>query len=145
MANARSTSSIDVHIGKRIKVRRVMIGMSQEKLGDKLGLTFQQVQKYEKGTNRVAAGRLQQVADILGVHIAFFYEGLSSRDPVGAEIGINALGDGSSVEKEVLQMLHAFNSIEDPKIRRALLSMAQALSRMVPEQSLEHQARPSVC
>ena len=75
MARTKAPSAIDVHVGKRMRMRRMMLGMSQEKLGDAFGLTFQQVQKYEKGTNRMGASRLQQAADILGVAVPFFFEG----------------------------------------------------------------------
>ena len=70
----RNANPIDVHVGNRVRMRRMLIGMSQEKLGDQLGLTFQQVQKYEKGSNRVSASRLYQMAQILGVNIQFFYD-----------------------------------------------------------------------
>src|SRR3954468_15383406 len=66
---------IDRHVGSRVRMRRMMIGMSQERLGDALGLTFQQVQKYEKGTNRIGASRLQQIAEILQVPVSYFFEG----------------------------------------------------------------------
>jgi transcriptional regulator with XRE-family HTH domain len=72
----KSPGPIDKHIGNRVRLRRITIGMSQEKLGDALGLTFQQVQKYEKGTNRIGASRLLQIAHILDVGIEFFFEGL---------------------------------------------------------------------
>jgi transcriptional regulator with XRE-family HTH domain len=68
-------SPIDIHVGNRVRMRRKMIGISQEKLGEALGLTFQQIQKYEKGINRIGASRLQQAADILGVPVSFFFEG----------------------------------------------------------------------
>ena len=68
-------SPIDVHVGSRMRMRRMMLGWSQEKLGDAFGLTFQQVQKYERGTNRMGASRLQQAAGILGVEVPFFFEG----------------------------------------------------------------------
>jgi len=67
---------IDVHVGRRVRMRRMMLGMSQEKLNDALGITFQQVQKYEKGTNRISAGRLQRTAEVLQVLVPFFFEGL---------------------------------------------------------------------
>src|ERR1700689_2631942 len=66
---------IDKHVGSRVRMRRMMLGMSQEKLGDALGLTFQQVQKYEKGTNRIGSSRLQQIANILQVPVSFFFDG----------------------------------------------------------------------
>jgi len=72
MAKTKASNAIDAHVGSRVRMRRMMLGMSQEKLGDALGLTFQQVQKYEKGTNRMGASRLQQAADILGVAVHSF-------------------------------------------------------------------------
>src|SRR5215510_8830833 len=70
----KAPNPVDKHVGSRVRMRRMMLGMSQEKLGDALGLTFQQVQKYEKGTNRIGASRLQQIAHILQVPVAFFFE-----------------------------------------------------------------------
>src|ERR1700738_3009952 len=75
MAAKKSPNPIDKHVGSRVRMRRMMLAMSQEKLGDALGLTFQQVQKYEKGTNRIGASRLQQISHILQVPVAFFFEG----------------------------------------------------------------------
>src|SRR5881397_3008322 len=74
----KAPNPIDKHVGSRVRMRRMMLGMSQEKLGDALGLTFQQVQKYEKGTNRIGASRLQQISHILQVPVAFFFEGAPS-------------------------------------------------------------------
>jgi transcriptional regulator with XRE-family HTH domain len=75
MAAKKLPKPVDKHVGSRVRMRRMMLGMSQEKLGDALGLTFQQVQKYEKGTNRMGASRLQHVADILQVPVTFFFDG----------------------------------------------------------------------
>src|SRR6476646_12124434 len=72
--NKKKPNPTDIHVGSRIRMRRNMLGMSQEKLGENLGITFQQIQKYEKGTNRVGASRLQAIASILGVPVAFFFE-----------------------------------------------------------------------
>src|ERR1700744_3100536 len=74
---------VDAQVGNRVRIRRMLIGMSQEKLGDLLGLTFQQVQKYEKGVNRIGAGRLFEMSRILGVPIDFFYDGVSTTDQPG--------------------------------------------------------------
>src|SRR5204862_2364914 len=74
----KAPNPIDKHVGSRVRMRRMMLGMSQEKLGDALGLTFQQVQKYEKGTNRIGASRLQQISLILQVSVSFFFEGAPS-------------------------------------------------------------------
>ena len=79
MAKTKASNAIDAHVGSRVRMRRMMLGMSQEKLGDALGLTFQQVQKYEKGTNRMGASRLQQDADILGVRGASLFRRSSGR------------------------------------------------------------------
>src|ERR1700731_4533434 len=75
MAAKKSPNPIDKHVGSRVRMRRMMLSMSQEKLGDALGLTFQQVQKYEKGTNRIGASRLQHISNILQVPVAFFFGG----------------------------------------------------------------------
>ena len=81
MIAKKAPNPTDKHVGSRVRMRRMMLGMSQEKLGDALGLTFQQVQKYEKGTNRIGASRLQQIAHILQVPVSFFFEGAPSVQP----------------------------------------------------------------
>lgn len=139
----KSTNLIDVQIGKRIRLRRIMIGMSQENLGDRLGLTFQQVQKYEKGTNRVAAARLQQIADILGVDVTYFFDAQHGQGSGPVEPWITAIGERLMPE-ETLQILQAFGAIEDPKLRKALLGMAQALAQVSPQASSTHQTKPLV-
>src|ERR1700675_2388959 len=83
MLAKKSPDPTDKHVGSRVRMRRMMLGMSQEKLGDALDLTFQQVQKYEKGTNRIGASRLQHIAHILQVPVSFFFEGLPDYKPVG--------------------------------------------------------------
>ena len=75
MPRSKDLNAIDMHVGARVRMRRLMLDMTQEKLGDALGLTFQQVQKYEKGANRIGAGRLQQLSAILQVPVAFFFDG----------------------------------------------------------------------
>src|SRR2546423_13379469 len=79
---------IDKHVGSRVRMRRVLIGMSQEKLGEALGLTFQQVQKYEKGTNRIGASRLQQISIILGVPVSFFFDGSPGSEGIEGAKGL---------------------------------------------------------
>src|SRR6201996_6007744 len=81
----KQANPIDVQVGNRVRIRRMLIGMSQERLGDLLGLTFQQVQKYEKGVNRIGAGRLFEVARILNVPVDFFYEGVSAVNQPGLD------------------------------------------------------------
>jgi transcriptional regulator with XRE-family HTH domain len=128
----KQASPIDVQVGTRVRLRRMLIGMSQEKLGELLGLTFQQVQKYEKGVNRIGAGRLFQVAHILGVPIDYFYEGVNGTSegmPGFAESGAGSppvmefLSSG-----EGLQLSLAFMKIKDPKVRKRVLDLVKSLS-----------------
>src|ERR1700676_4949927 len=86
--STKSANPTDTHVGKRVRMRRMMLGMSQEKLGDALGLTFQQVQKYEKGTNRIGASRLQQISQILQVPVSFFFEGAPNAVTIGRHEGM---------------------------------------------------------
>jgi transcriptional regulator with XRE-family HTH domain len=106
----------------------MLIGMSQEKLGDLLGLTFQQVQKYEKGVNRIGAGRLYEIARILGVPIDFFYEGVagSTEGGVGESEGVPVMEFVSSGEG--LQLSLAFMKIKDPKVRKRVLDLVKSLA-----------------
>jgi len=125
---------VDVHVGNRIRMRRMLAGMSQEKLGERLGLTFQQVQKYEKGTNRVSASRLFHVAHVLGVPVQYFYEDL----PEGAENGVGAEGFGESGEQAVitnflnssegLQLNRAFHQITDTDVRRRVVELVKSIA-----------------
>jgi transcriptional regulator with XRE-family HTH domain len=110
----------------------MLIGMSQEKLGDLLGLTFQQVQKYEKGVNRIGAGRLYEVARILGVPIDFFYEGVGGAVGALAESGPPVMEFVSSGEG--LQLSLAFMKIKDPKVRKRVLDLVKSLV----EEEVEH-------
>jgi len=126
----KQANPIDAQVGNRVRLRRMLIGMSQEKLGELLGLTFQQVQKYEKGVNRIGAGRLYQVANILGVQIGYFYEGVIEREPdtaVGPEDSappvIEFLSSG-----EGLHLSLAFMKIRDPKVRRRVLDLVKSLA-----------------
>jgi transcriptional regulator with XRE-family HTH domain len=126
----KAPNPIDKHVGSRVRMRRMMLNMSQEKLGDALDLTFQQVQKYEKGTNRIGASRLQQIAHILQVPIEFFFEGAPSgvAHPTG-------LGDAPSpayvsdflASSEGLALTRAFTRISDPKVRRRIVDLVEAI------------------
>jgi transcriptional regulator with XRE-family HTH domain len=119
----KSTGPVDKLIGTRIRLQRTAIGMSQEKLGDVLGITFQQIQKYEKGTNRVGAARLQAIADALGVPVSFFFEQRGGTgDSSDAPSGIQDL----LTSREGVELARAFLKIENPAMRRALVDMARA-------------------
>ena len=88
MENKKKPNPIDIHVGSRIRLRRTMLGMSQEKLGEALGITFQQIQKYEKGTNRVGASRLQAISGILNVPVSFFFEDAPDGNPANTPAGM---------------------------------------------------------
>lgn len=128
--NKKKPNPIDIHVGSRIRLRRTMLGMSQERLGDSLGITFQQVQKYEKGTNRVGASRLQNIAGILGVPVSFFFEdapGDGSKSGLAEGHGSNYVVDFLS-SSEGLQLNRAFVKIGDQKVRRRIVDLVKALA-----------------
>ena len=138
--NPRKSNPIDVHVGGRVRLRRMLLGMSQEKLGESLGLTFQQVQKYEKGSNRIGASRLFDLARILGVNIQYFFEELvGGEDHVanGAPGFSEPAGDDHMVEflnsREGIELNRAFSRIEDPRARRAILELVRSLAEINPE------------
>src|SRR5215212_3898042 len=112
----KAPNPTDRHVGSRVRMRRMMLSMSQEKLGDALGLTFQQVQKYEKGTNRIGASRLQQISNVLGVPVAFFFEN-PPRAGAADEAAGHAAPDhvsGFLATSEGVQLIRAFIRIPDP-------------------------------
>jgi transcriptional regulator with XRE-family HTH domain len=137
----KSPNPIDRHVGSRVRMRRIMLGMSQEKLGDALGLTFQQVQKYEKGINRIGASRLQQISQTLDVPPSYFFEGAPS---VGAasvtEQGFTGVAEDSSSSyvpdflstPEALHLNMAFARIHDPKIRKRIVDLVCSLASEEP-------------
>lgn len=123
----KSPDVIDKHVGARIRLRRNMVGISQEKLAEGLGVTFQQVQKYEKGTNRVGASRLQSIAAILDAPISFFFE--EGPSPVlEAEGWISDSPTQLLMSKNCVALARAFIAIEDKKIQQKVLSLVRALS-----------------
>lgn len=130
--NKKKPNPIDIHVGSRIRLRRNMLGMSQEKLGENLGITFQQIQKYEKGTNRVGASRLQAIASILNVPVAFFFEDAPGTTEVGGPAGLSEDSSTSYVvdfvnSAEGLQLNRAFVKISDAKVRRKVIDLVKAL------------------
>lgn len=126
----KSPNPTDKHVGSRVRMRRMMLGMSQEKLGDALGLTFQQVQKYEKGTNRIGASRLQQISHILQVPVSFFFDGAPSAVTVG---GVSEAPSPSYVSdflatSDGLALTKAFMRIKDTKLRRRIVELVEQIS-----------------
>jgi transcriptional regulator with XRE-family HTH domain len=131
---SRRPNPIDVHVGGRVRFRRMLLGMSQERLGEKLGLTFQQIQKYEKGINRIGASRLFDLAQVLGVPVQFFYEeapaaeakhlmpdGFAERSPDNSIVEFLRSRDGLELNK-------AFVRISDAKARRAIVDLVRSLA-----------------
>lgn len=141
VAAKKQANPIDAQVGTRVRLRRMLIGMSQEKLGELLGLTFQQVQKYEKGVNRIGAGRLFHVAQILGVPIDYFYEGAIEQLPNTAHgfaeeparppvMDFLSTGEG-------LQLTLAFMRIKDAKVRKRVLELVRSLAETVEEETFK--------
>ena len=127
----KTPNPTDKHVGSRVRMRRMMLSMSQEKLGDSLGLTFQQVQKYEKGTNRIGASRLQQISNILQVPVSFFFEG--APDGHGTTGGFGEAPSPAYVSdflatSDGLALTRAFMKIEDPKLRRKIVDLVEQIA-----------------
>lgn len=129
----KAPNPVDRHVGSRVRMRRILIGMSQERLGESLGLTFQQVQKYEKGTNRIGASRLQQISQILGVPVEFFFDGAPAPEtaiPVNPGMSDSAetryVADFLSTAEGV-QLTRAFVRIRDPKLRRKIVELVTVI------------------
>jgi transcriptional regulator with XRE-family HTH domain len=126
--NKKKPNPIDIHVGSRVRLRRNMLGMSQEKLGESLGITFQQIQKYEKGTNRVGASRLQAISTVLNVPVSFFFEDAPGVTPSGlAEGGSTSFVVDFLNSAEGLQLNRAFAKINDAKVRRKIIDLVKAL------------------
>lgn len=113
---------VDVHVGKRIRHRRWMVGMTQQQLADSVGIKFQQIQKYETGMNRVSASRLWDIARTLGVSIAFFFEGLAGENEVQPAIETDILAN-----KEAMELVRAYYAIPEVQ-RKRLFDLARVLS-----------------
>lgn len=126
---------IDVHVGRRMRQRRILVGMSQEKLGESVDLTFQQIQKYERGTNRMGSSRLFRFAQVLGVPVSYFYEDMATatRQPGFSESKQDALQDDILQDnllhqRETLDLVRAYYNIADAKQRRLILELMKSLS-----------------
>lgn len=133
-------SGIDVHVGKRLRQRRTLLGMTQEKLAEALGVTFQQVQKYERGANRVSAGKLYEVSKVLQTNIAYFFEGMSENDD--AKKIIAGLSDNDQEgytpdnimqRKETLDLLRIYYSVQDEQKRKELFKIIKSMAENLKE------------
>src|SRR6188768_1723499 len=127
----KSPNPVDIHVGSRIRLRRNVLSISQEKLGEACGITFQQVQKYEKGTNRMGAGRLHHIARVLDVPIEFFYEGASSDQDANGPTMIDGQSRSMTdflATSEGVELVRAFTAIKDSKVRRRIVDVAKAVA-----------------
>ncbi len=127
----RAPNTIDKHVGSRLKMRRILTGLSQEKLGDALGLTFQQVQKYEKGANRIGASRLLAIARVLGVGVDYFYEGLPNENAEdSAGTAVLPPNDLFLISPDNLHLLQQFCQIKDAKVRKQIVDLVESISAL---------------
>ena len=136
MIKKEQPNPVDIHVGERLKSRRSLLSMSQEKLADAVGITFQQVQKYERGTNRVSASRLWQFSKVLSVPISYFFENYSEKGDAktlafgladNEQEGFLAEADLMS-KKETIDLVREYYSIPDEKMRRDLLKMIKTMA-----------------
>ncbi len=130
------SNQVDAHVGTRVRMRRTLLGLSQERLGDALGLTFQQVQKYERGANRIGASRLFQLSLILDVPVSFFFEDMVEPEagtPQGIAIGLAEGADSFDhdpmAKRETLELVRSYYRITDEKLRRRVFELVKALGK----------------
>ncbi len=145
MANRKLRSTpIDAHVGGRVRMRRLHLGLSQEQLGRAVGVTFQQIQKYESGANRIGAGKLYELGQALNVPVGFFYDDMPDdvsrsadaappADPLPAEL---ADSDGRG-RREILELVRGYSRIDNPRIRRCMVTLAKALGGDSQEAAVE--------
>lgn len=133
-----NNNAIDLHVGQRVRLRRTLLGMSQEQLGAELNITFQQVQKYERGTNRVSASRLWDISQILDVSIGYFFDDMTeltmqhSPRRVAQGGGVADFGDGKvkdpMARRETLELVRAYYTIERPVVRKRVSDMVKSIA-----------------
>ena len=135
-----NNNAVDVHVGKRIRLRRTLLGMSQEQLGNALNITFQQVQKYERGTNRVSASRLWDISQIIDVPISYFFEDMSditlkaSPRKVSSNAAADVVVDDAKdpmARRETLELVRSYYSIEQSHVRRRISDMVKAIANTI--------------
>ncbi len=137
----RAPNAADIQVGEAIRAHRLIAGMSQQALADRLDVSFQQVQKYEKGTNRVGAGRLPQIAKILNVPISALFDPHASTSP-GAS-GASAVPVALIPDKSALRLLNSFTGITNSAIRRGLVDLADAIAKALPGEKRKARNEPS--
>jgi transcriptional regulator with XRE-family HTH domain len=142
---SNSPNPIDVHVGRRLRLRRTLLGMSQERLGELLGLTFQQVQKYERGANRIGSSRLYELGQILDVPVSFFFDDMPEEQlQANGRLPLAGMAEEASPfdheeehlpldKRETLELVRAYYRISDPALRRRLFDLAKALANAVDQ------------
>ncbi len=130
-----SPDPIDLHVGARVKTRRVGMRMSQSKLGQAIGVTFQQIQKYENGTNRIGASNLHRIANVLEVEVAYFYEGVERTQAVaGMEEAATPFTHDPMSSREAIELMHNYFRIQDSTVRKRLFQFVRSLANNPPEE-----------
>jgi transcriptional regulator with XRE-family HTH domain len=128
---------IDIHVGSRVRLRRTLLGMSQEKLGEAIGLTFQQVQKYERGANRIGASRLYDLSRVLDVPVSFFFDDITATTASAAEARLGGMLEEAPspgyeadpmMRRETLELVRAYYRINDQQVRRRLFDLTKAIA-----------------
>ena len=125
---------IDVHVGKRLRLRRTLLGMSQERLGKAINLTFQQVQKYERGTNRIGSSRLYQLSQVLDIPVSYFFDDLppdivGTKTPSLADANFASFDRDPLVKRETLELVRAYYRITDPSVRKKVFELVKAIAK----------------
>ena len=138
----KKPNPVDTHVGSRVRLRRMLLGMSQERLGDSMGLTFQQVQKYERGINRMSASRLYDFSRVLSVPVAYFFDGynesLPGQAPMSPEYKYGRAGVAESADeefdheqiltRETLELMRCYHRIKNPAVKRRFVDLLRAVS-----------------
>ena len=127
---------VDIYVGSKVKSRRLILGLSQEELAKSIGLTFQQVQKYERGTNRISVSRLVDICKVLKVQIDYFFEGTFAGRPGARNPALKGLSDTKQealepdplMKRDVLELVRAYSRIKSPQLKKQILEMAKAMS-----------------
>ena len=131
---AANPNPIDIHVGSRVRLRRTLMGMSQEKLGQALGLTFQQVQKYERGVNRIGSSRLYHLSKILDVAVEFFFDDMpplvKNAVPGMADTAQHVFEPDPLVRRETLELVRAYYRISDVRVRKRLFELTKAVAKL---------------
>jgi transcriptional regulator with XRE-family HTH domain len=129
-----NNNAIDKHVGRRVRLRRTLLGMSQEQLGAELNITFQQVQKYERGANRIGASRLHHISEVLDVPINYFFEDMSptftrKRGKAGLAEAQAEYDHDPMAKRETLELIRSYYKITDPKVRRRVFELTKQLGK----------------